>query len=183
MIKSAVDYRVWLYQNLVLVILCTIVGGRLIVGGAEYLLFDWTKVLRTVQDKQTDLIRSPGQKSAAPAPPKPAPSAPSAPPMNPSRGGADSLDLERVRQVFAAFDADRDGAVGAQELMCALGALGFRYPLTLVQSMLAAGRDRDPDGAAGHDGAAPQAVGAEAFEGLVRRLCDMESLGLRGAAA
>ena len=61
---ATVNYRVWLYQNLLLVILGNIVGGGLIVGGAEYFLFDWTKVLRTVQDKQTDLLRSPGPRKA-----------------------------------------------------------------------------------------------------------------------
>jgi hypothetical protein len=64
---ATVDYRVWLYQNLILVILGNIVGGGLIVGGAEYFLFDWTKVLKTVQDKQTDLLRSNIQSGPAPA--------------------------------------------------------------------------------------------------------------------
>ena len=41
------------------------------------------------------------------------------------RSSADSLDMERVLQVFATFDADSNGAT--QELMGALGALGFRY--------------------------------------------------------
>ena len=173
---ATVDYRVWLYQNLILVILGNIVGGGLVVGGAEYFLFDWTKVLRTVQDKQTDLLRSPGQGNALARGPsaldlalvKQSPSAPSL-----SSSSSDAMEVERVRRVFATFDADRDGAISAQELLCALGALGFRYPLPLVQSMVAAERD----------GARAEAVeaDAEAFEGLVRRLCELEGLGLREA--
>ena len=66
---ATVDYRLWLCQNLIpgphpshVVILGTIrvVRGGLIVGGAEYFLFNWTKVPR---DKRLDLLQPPGQKS------------------------------------------------------------------------------------------------------------------------
>ena len=76
--------------------------------------------------------------------------------------------MDRVRRVFATFDADRDGVLSAQELVCAMGALGFRYPLALLQSLLAA---ESPSGAA-------EQADAAAFEGLAQRLCELEGLGL-----
>jgi hypothetical protein len=171
---ETVDYRKWLYQNLILVILGNIVGGGLIVGGTEYFLYDWTKVLRTVQNKQTDLLRSNG-KGPEPAEPAARPSTSS----QESEGGLSansttgSVDVERVRQVFVAFDADHDGAINEQELMCALGALDFRYPLPLLRSMVAVeSREGRTD-----------AVQADAFERLAARLSEMEGLGLRSAAA
>jgi hypothetical protein len=175
---ETVDYRKWLYQNLILVILGNIVGGGLIVGGAEYFLFDWTKVLRTVQDKQTDLLRSPGQ----PAQPADAPAghalrpAPSASTISAS-GRAEALDTERVRQVFATFDADRDGFIGPQELACAAAAMGFRYPLPLLRSLVAA--EAEPESPSG----ATDCVDLTAFERLARRLCELEGLGLREAGS
>jgi hypothetical protein len=167
---ATVDYRVWLYQNLILVILGNIVGGGLIVGGAEYFLFDWTKVLRTVQDKQTDLLRSNIQSEPAPAA-----EAKAGPLVRlasnghaPAASTGESLDMERVRRVFATFDADRDNVINAQELVCGMGVLGFRYPLALLQSMLAA---------ESQSGACDR-VDLAAFEGLARRLCELEGLGL-----
>jgi hypothetical protein len=171
---ESVDYRKWLYQNLILVILGNIVGGGLIVGGAEYFLFNWTKVLRTVQDKQTDHLRSNGQATDVTA------GGTTSVPSLGLRSSADSLDMERVRQVFATFDADRDGAVNAQELMCALSALGFRYPLQLLQSMLTVAVEGSTVAV---EGARTDVVLAEDFEGLARRLCELEGLGLREAVA
>ena len=174
---KTVDYRVWLYQNLILVILGNIVGGGLIVGGAEYFLFNWTKVLRTVQDKQTDLLRASIQSAPIPAAAADAKGAgPLKPPAPNGHAPAAAtaellLDMERVRRVFATFDADRDGALGPQELVCAMGGLGFRYPLALLQSMVAA------EGLCG----SADRVELEAFEGLARRLCELEGLGLREA--
>jgi hypothetical protein len=166
---KAVDYRVWLYQNLLLVILGNIVGGGLIVGGAEYFLFDWTKVLRTVQDKQTDLLRASIQSEPAPAAAAEAKPGPLTPPsLARAAATGEALDMERVRRVFATFDADRDGAIGAQELLCALGTLGFRYPLALLRAVLAA---ESLSGSADR-------LDAAAFEGLARRLCELEGLGL-----
>ncbi len=168
---AVVDYRVWLYQNLILVILGNIVGGGLIVGGAEFFLFDWTKVLRTVQDKQTDLLRANIQSQPVPAAAE-AKATPLQPSVSnghaPAAATGELLDMERVRHVFATFDADRDGAVNPQELVCAMGALGFRYPLPLLQSLLAA---------EALSGAADRAD-LPAFEGLARRLCELEGLGL-----
>jgi hypothetical protein len=45
---------------------------------------------------------------------------------------ADSLEMERVLHVFATFNADRNGSVNPQEIVCAMGALGFCYPLPLL---------------------------------------------------
>ena len=45
------DYKKWLYQNLLLVILGNIVGGGVIVGGAEYFLYDWTRRLAAIQEE------------------------------------------------------------------------------------------------------------------------------------
>jgi len=169
---KTVDYRVWLYQNLILVILGNIVGGGLIVGGAEYFLFDWTKVLKTVQTKQTDLLRANIQSepvSAAAAATKAVPQMPSvANGHAPAAATGESLDMERVRRMFTTFDADRDGAINPQELVCAMGALGFRYPLPLLQSMLAV------ESLSG----SVDRVDLPAFEGLARRLCELEGLGL-----
>ncbi len=168
---ETVDYRKWLYQNLILVILGNIVGGGLIVGGAEFFLFDWTKVLKTVQEKQTDLLRSNIQGEPAAAETKAGPLAPSTSNGHaPAAATGESLDMERVRRVFATFDADRDGRVSPQELVCAAAALGFRYPLPLLQSMVAAESDA-PSGA-------DDRVDLAAFEGLTRRLCELEGLGL-----
>jgi hypothetical protein len=175
---ETVDYRTWLYQNLILVILGNIVGGGLIVGGAEFFLFDWTKVLRTVQDKQTDLLRSSIKSQPAPAAaPAPAAGAKEGPPRlvpsvsdshAPAPATGESLDMERLRHVFATFDADRDGAVNPQELLCAMCALGFRYPLPLLQSMVAV------ESLSGSVDRMDLAV----FESLARRLCELEGLGL-----
>jgi hypothetical protein len=77
------------------------------------------------------------------------------------------MGVERVRRVFATFDADRDGAISAQELLCA----GLPLPAAAGAVGLAVERD----------GARGEKVEAEAFEGLARRLCALEGLGLREA--
>jgi nitrite transporter NirC len=37
------DYKNWLYQNLILVILGNLVGGGMMIGGTAFYLFDWTR--------------------------------------------------------------------------------------------------------------------------------------------
>jgi hypothetical protein len=177
---ATVDYRVWLYQNLILVILGNIVGGGLLVGGAEYFLFNWTKVLRTVQDKQTDLLRS-HSKNVEPSQPCQC-AGPSAPPpcsprQNRSSLSTDSPDKARAREVFAIFDADGDGAVSEPELVCALGTLGFRHPLPLLRSVARATRT-----GAARKGPSDTVL-AEEFEMLAVLLRELEGMGLCEAGA
>ena len=53
------DYRRWLCQNLLLVILGNVVGGGLVVGGAGYFLYDWTRVLASAHTHPTALVVAP----------------------------------------------------------------------------------------------------------------------------
>ena len=43
MYDADADYKNWLYQNLILVILGNIVGGGMMIGGTAFYLFDWSR--------------------------------------------------------------------------------------------------------------------------------------------
>jgi len=160
---EVVDYRVWLYQNLILVILGNIVGGGLIVGGAEYFLFDWTRQIKKSEAEQTALLRqshsttSKLNMQAVPIEPLP--------PVLVSRE-VEPLDSDKVRRIFLAFDADHDGLVSAQEAMCALNFLGLRCPLELLRSMMLALE------------CSAERVDFAGFDTLARRVHELEGLGL-----
>ena len=172
------DYKKWLYQNLLFVILGNIVGGGIVVGGAEYFLFDWTRLLANVQSQQTALVRTPSAEIAAAVPdaaaPGPSPSVarglPGASECAKCFGGAAAgLDAERVRAVFGIFDSDGDGALDARELLCALHALGFRQPFSLLRAAV-----RAHAGAAGGG----ERIDLAGFEGHARMMHELQALGL-----
>jgi hypothetical protein len=58
MYGAPADYKKWLYQNLLLAILGNIIGGGVIVGGASYFLFDWTRLVAKVQGTDEDKSRT-----------------------------------------------------------------------------------------------------------------------------
>ena len=134
------DYKKWLYQNLLLVILGNIIGGGIVVGGAEYFLFDWTRLLSAADDNSppqgphyhphSHEEHSDGTSShcsthdAEPQSRHGRCHCGAACAANGSGMAAGDLDPARVREVFAAMDSDGDGALDAQELACALHALG-----------------------------------------------------------
>ena len=108
----------------------------------------------------------------------------------PRRGSATPPpDPARVRALFASFDGDEDGLLDAQELPCALHALGFRYRLALLLAAARAsaftegGAYRAGRGGArgGGEGVFEALFDLRAFEAAVRRLRELEGLGLREA--
>jgi hypothetical protein len=80
MYGAKADYRHWLYQNLLLAILGNIVGGGIIVGGASYFLFDWTRLLADAKAHHHDLHKPDDAKSDVGAAKSPASAAEGAPP-------------------------------------------------------------------------------------------------------
>ncbi len=74
-----------------------------------------------------------------------------------------------MREVFGAFDSDGDGALDAQELACALHALGFRHPFALLRAVA-----RARPGAAGE----AERFDLAALEEQARIVCELEALGL-----
>jgi hypothetical protein len=196
------DYVLWLYQNLLIVIAGNIIGGGVAVGGAAYFLYGWTRLLDGVQRQQTELIRPRSANAAAPkhkTTPRPEETHAGA-----TRSTEGSLQVGRlrrgarrhhvaeeraggletpppdpvlVRAMFVSFDGDGDGQLDAQELSCALHALGFRYRLALL---LAAARASAFAGVAARAGGGAEALfDLCAFEAAARRLYELEGLGLR----
>jgi hypothetical protein len=178
------DYKKWLYQNLLLVILGNIVGGGIVVGGAEYFLFDWTRLAVAAGSRGALLpIDSPLSQQSSPDGNHMRECesrqgrcshgrCPYIAPYAAVYGGGvteGASDPARVREVFAAMDSDGDGALDARELACALHALGFRHPFALLHAVV-----RARPGAAG---------GAERFdlaalEEQARIVHELEALGL-----
>jgi hypothetical protein len=194
------DYKKWLYQNLLLVILGNIVGGGIVVGGAEYFLFDWTRlrVLSPAENRQHLDARHyhPHPNGHHPHPHEEHSDGTSShssthrdDPEPESRHGrypcgaacaacgggtARGLDAARVREVFGAFDSDGDGALDAQELACALHALGFNHPFALLRAVACARA-----GAAGE----AERFDLAALEAQARIVSELEALGLSSSPA
>jgi hypothetical protein len=99
-------------------------------------------------------------------------------------------DPARVRALFASFDGDGDGLLDTQELPCALHALGFRYRLALLLAAAHSSAFADSEGGpgasragcggrGGGEGVFEALFDLRAFEAAVRRLRELEGLGLR----
>jgi hypothetical protein len=187
MLGADADWRGWLYQNLIIVILGNIVGGGLVVGGAHYFLFDWTRLVKKSEAKQTDLLRKSnadmrdlayqGDESPQRAPRCSAAGltpSPSEPTLLPRDRVLRRLDLGQAGAVFRAFDADRDGALDERQALCALSLLGFCHPIELLRPMM---QVAGGGGGGGGDGWAGL-IGLGEFELLARRLHELECLGL-----
>ena len=175
-----VDYRNWLYQNLLLAILGNIVGGGFAMGGTAFYIFNWTGFQQHVQGEQTAVIPIEEQEvSSLSMSQLTMSSAISA--ATTGRGVAiatvqqhhdelEPLDMERVCTAFAAFDSDNDGRLSAQQALCALEAVQLGYPMDLLVGMMrsqAIGDDADHVDLAG-------------LERLARRVRELRRLGLTG---
>ena len=99
------DYKKWLYQNLLLVILGNVVGGGLIVGLSDYYLFDWTKAVHRVNAAVL------------------------------SKLGEQEFTEENLRKVFASFDEDGNGTIERSEFDQALANMGVKAPRDLIDTL------------------------------------------------
>ena len=104
-------------QNLLLVIAGNIVGGGFIVGGAEYFIYDWTRVIRATQQQQAALLRSHGSMDDLEAAPEHQHAAGVWRPVQRhahTAAGGGTVDAGRVQAQFANYDGDGDGLLNEQ---------------------------------------------------------------------